>query len=150
MGEVKHNSDYIFCAWRRKHVRLTPEEYVRQNFLHRLVEEFHYPTSLIAVEVAINSSQHPTTNDQRPTTLKKYRADAIVYSPDMRPLMLIEFKADTVPLTRQVLDQIAVYNTLLGVPYLILHNGKQTVVAQVHDGQLSFLQSLPEWKQLSH
>lgn len=149
MGEIKNNSDYIFCAWRRKRVRLTPEEYVRQNFLHRLVEEFHYPTSLIAVEVALTI---PYTIHHAPYTIhpKRYRADAIVYSPDMRPLMLIEFKADTVPLTRQVLDQIAVYNTLLGVPYLILHNGKQTVVAQVHDGQLSFLQSLPEWKQLSH
>ena len=149
MGEVKRNSDYIFCAWRRKHVRLTPEEYVRQNFLHRLVEEFHYPAGLIAVEKAL-AIKSQITNHKSQISIKRYRADAIVYSPDMCPLMLIEFKADTVPLTRQVLDQIAVYNTLLGVPYLILHNGKQTVVAHVQDGQLSFLQSLPEWKQLSH
>ena len=65
--------------------------------------------------------------------LQGKRADAIVYTKDLQPLMLIEFKADTVALTQMVLDQIAVYNRQLHVPYLILHNGPQTIIARVTD-----------------
>jgi len=124
--------DYIFCDWRRKYVRLTPEEWVRQQFLHHLVEELHYPQALIAVEVALTGK----------------RADAVVYNPRLEPQVLVEFKAETVALTQQVLDQIVVYNRQLHVPYLILHNGHETIAAQV-DEQIHFLTQLPEWTQLS-
>lgn len=117
------------CPWRKKYVRLTPEEWVRQNFLHRLVEEFGYPMNLIAVEKQLQGK----------------RADAIVYTKDFQPLMLIEFKADTVALTQMVLDQIAVYNRQLHVPYLILHNGPQTIIARVTDTDISFLPEIPKY-----
>ena len=39
----------IFCPFRRKYVAATPEENVRQTFLHALVEQFGYPQSLIGV-----------------------------------------------------------------------------------------------------
>ncbi len=131
--------EYIFCAWRRKYVRLTPEEYVRQTFLHRLVEQYNYPASLIAVEVAL-----PTVRDVAPK-----RADAILYTPQMNPGMLIEFKADTVALSQKTLDQITVYNRLLHVPYLVLNNGVETIVAHVSEQEIDFLPDLPQWKQFS-
>ena len=134
----------VFCPFRRKNVALTPEEYVRQNFLRQLVEQYHYPASLIAVEKALPPIQQTSGNTHRK------RADAIVYSSSMLPLMIIEFKADSVPLTRETLDQIAVYNTQLNVPYLVLHNGRETVIARVQDSQITFLDQLPEWNQLSH
>jgi len=119
----------ILCPWRRKYVALTPEEWVRQNFLHRLVDDYGYPANLIGVEVALQGK----------------RADAIVYSQDLQPQVLIEFKAETVPLTQKTLDQAAVYNRQLGVPYLILHNGPQTIIAQVTDNEIAFLPEIPKY-----
>lgn len=129
----RNNKDYILCAWRQRYVRLTPEEYVRQRFLHLLVEESAYPHHLIAVEVPLVTGK---------------RADAIVYSKTMQPLMLIEFKADTVPLTQATLDQAAGYNRQLHVPYLILHNGPTTIVAKVEEQQIQFLQQIPNYGEL--
>jgi len=97
--------------------------------LHRLVEDFGYPTNLIAVEVPLQGK----------------RADAIVYTQDLQPLVLIEFKADTVPLTQKVLDQAVVYNRQLHVPFLILHNGPQTIIAQITDTDITYLSEIPAY-----
>ena len=73
------------------------------------------------------------------------RADAIVYDRSLRPLMLLEFKADTVALTQKTLDQATVYNRQLHVPYLI-----QTVVAKIDENKINFLETIPQWTQLSN
>ena len=135
----------IFCPFRRKYVAATPEENVRQTFLHALVEQFGYPQSLIGVEVPIAVGAGVDK-----------RCDAVVYSRSLQPLMLIEFKAPEVAITQTTLDQAAVYNTTVHAPYLILANGKQTVVAridkQLADGeqteQIQFLNHIPSWNQL--
>lgn len=124
--------DYILCGWRHKYVRLTPEEWVRQQVLHQLVTEYGYPSSSIAVEVQLTT---------------KRRADAVVYKQDLTPIMLIEFKAETVELSQKTLDQIAVYNRQYKVPYLLLSNGRQIVMAKVEE-QIIFLENIPEWTQL--
>ena len=107
--------EQIFCAWRKQWVRLTPEEWVRQQLLHRLVDDFGFPSSLIAVETAITVGE-----------IKK-RCDAVVYDRLMQPLVLIECKAETVPLSQKTLDQAIIYNRKLNVPYLLLSNGVQTI-----------------------
>jgi len=126
---IFNGKQQVFCEWRKKYVRLTPEEWVRQNFLHRLVDEFDYPANLIAVEVALEGK----------------RADAVVYTLDLQPLMLIEFKAETVALTQSVLDQATVYNRQLHVPYLILHNGPQTIIARVTETEIVFSPEIPNF-----
>ena len=123
----------ILCSWRRKFVRLTPEEQVRQYFLHRLVEEAGYPKELIAVEM----------------TLQGTRADAVVFSQGMSPLMIVEFKAATVPLTQRTLDQAAVYNRRLQVPWLVLHNGNETVIARCNGKDIQFFNYIPSYGDLS-
>ena len=132
------NKEQVFCAWRRRFVRLTPEEWVRQQVLESLENECGYPHSLIAVEVPIEVAG-----------LRK-RCDAIVYNAAMQPVMLLEFKADTVPLTQKVLDQAAVYNRQLKVPYLVLSNGAQTVITRVLPNQYEYLNQIPLWSQLSN
>ena len=135
----------IFCPFRRKYVAATPEENVRQTFLHALVEQCGYPQSLIGVEVPIAVGAGVDK-----------RCDAVVYSRSLQPLMLIEFKAPEVAITQTTLDQAAVYNTTVHAPYLILANGKQTVVARIDkqsaDGeqteQIQFLNHIPSWNQL--
>ena len=129
MAEVK---SYIVCPFRHRRVALTPEEHVRQHFLGRLVSDYHYPTTLISVE--------------RPIRGRRY--DAVVFSPDLTPLVLIEFKREEVPLTQVVMDQAACYNRALRVPYLIISNGPQTLVAHVTDEGVDFLNDIPQWTQL--
>lgn len=78
----------------------------------------------------------------------KKRCDAIVYNQLMQPLMLIEFKAETVPLTQQVFDQAAIYNRHLQVPYLMVSNGKDTIVAEVLATEYHFLTYVPNYQEL--
>ena len=130
---LQNNKEQIFCAWRRRWVRLTPEEWVRQQFLHRLVDEQGYPASLIAVEMPIKVGE------------VQKRCDAVVYNRQMEPLVLIEFKAETVPLTQKTLDQAITYNRKLNVPYLMLHNGVQTIC--IH-GTDHYTSGLPRYADL--
>ncbi len=139
---VHNGKEQILCDFRHRWVRLTPEEWVRQQLLHRLVEQFGYPASLIAVEVPLSVVNCQLSNS------KTYRADAVVYDKTMKPLVLIECKAETVPLTQKTLDQAATYNRQLNVPYLILHNGPQTIIAHVNDKTINFVQSIPQYAQL--
>ena len=131
--------EQLFCPFRRKYVAAKPEEKIRQAFLRQLVEQFGYPQSLIGVEVPIAVG----------AGVEK-RCDAVVYSKSLQPLMLLEFKAEHVAITTEVLDQAAVYNTTVHAPYLILANGKQTVVAHIDSNkQITFLDHIPSWNQLS-
>jgi len=125
--------EQIFCEWRHRWVRLTPEEWVRQHLLHRLVEQLEYPASLIAVEQAI------TVGDA------KKRCDAVIYDQAMKPLVLIECKAETVPLTQKTLDQAITYNRKLHVPFLLLYNGAQAIFVNGNDNYTS---GLPRYSDL--
>lgn len=128
---TQNGKQYVLCAWRRRYVRLTPEEYVRQSVLRTLETNYGYPHGLMGVEVPIEVAG-----------LKK-RCDAIIYNQQMQPLMLIEFKAETVALTQQVFDQAAIYNRHLKVPFLLLSNGKDTIVAEVLENEYRFLDHVP-------
>ena len=134
---TQNGKQYVLCAWRRKYVRLTPEELVRQTTLQLLEDEYGFPHGLIGVEIPIEVAG-----------LKK-RCDAIVYNQQMQPLMLLEFKAPTVPLTQEVFDQAAIYNRTLHVPMLMLCNGRESIVAEVLENQYQFLPAIPQYQYLS-
>ena len=134
---TQNGKQYVLCAWRRRYVRLTPEELVRQTTLQLLVEEFGYPHNLIAVEVPIEVAG------------VQKRCDAIVYNRHMQPLMLIEFKAPSVHLTQEVFDQAAIYNHTLHVPLLMLCNGRESIVAQVQPNQYQFIGHIPAYETLT-
>ncbi len=133
---TQNGKQYVLCAWRRKYVRLTPEEMVRQTTLQMLVDEYGYPQNLIAVEVPIEVAG------------VQKRCDAIVYSRKMQPLMLIEFKAPTVHLTQEVFDQAAVYNRTIQVPLLMLCNGRESILARILEKQYQFLPAIPNYIEL--
>ena len=134
---VFNGKEQIFCAWRHRWVRLTPEEWVRQQLLHRMVEQLGYPASLIAVEVAITVGE------------VHKRCDAVVYDRAMQPLLLIECKAETVPLTQKTLDQAITYNRKLNVPFLLLHNGPQSIFVTLNpDGTNHYAQRCPGYTDL--
>ena len=140
---LQNNKEQIFCEFRHRWVRLTPEEWVRQQLLHRLVEQLDYPASLIAVEVPLEKLS--IVNSQFSI---KQRCDAVVYDRRMQPLMLIECKAETVPLTQKTLDQAVTYNRKLGVPWLVLHNGIQTITINCTSGNNTYITGLPRYTDL--
>ena len=132
-----NGKEQIFCVWRHRWVRLTPEEWVRQQLLHRMVEQLGYPASLIAVEVAITVGE------------VHKRCDAVVYDASLQPLLLIECKAETVPLTQKTLDQAITYNRKLNVPFLLLHNGPQSIFVTLNpDGTNHYAQRCPGYTDL--
>ena len=133
---TQNGKQYVLCAWRRKYVRLTPEELVRQTTLQLLEDRYGFPHGLIGVEIPIEVAG-----------LKK-RCDAIVYNQQMQPLMLLEFKAPSVALTQEVFDQAAIYNRHLQVPYLMLCNGQRSIIAQVLEQQYQFLNHIPNFEML--
>ena len=103
-----------FSIWdsvRNKYVKLTPEEWVRQNFLEFFVQEKHFPKALLAVE------QQLILNGM------KKRCDAVFYNRQRKPEIILEFKTPSVEITQAVFDQVAVYNSKLKVKYFILSNG---------------------------
>ena len=130
---VYNGKEQIFCEWRHRWVRLTPEEWVRQQLLHRLVEQLGYPASLISVEQAITVG------------VARKRCDAVVYDNALQPLMIIECKAETVPLTQKTLDQAITYNRKLNVPYLLLHSGIQTFFV---NGTNTYTSGIPRYSDL--
>ena len=104
---------FILDAVRRKHVRLTPEEWVRQHLVRFLVETLGYPLGLLAVEKAFATSAGPR------------RADLVAYSRDGRPRLIAECKAPSVKITQAVFDQVSRYNTVTLAPHLLVTNGHE-------------------------
>ena len=107
----KYGKPYIYDDLRHRFVALTPEEWVRQHFVHYLLEHLGYPRELMMNEVSLVVG------------LTQKRCDSLLYSRSLTPRLLIEYKAPHVPLTEEVLQQILRYNYTLRVPYLILSNG---------------------------
>lgn len=128
----------IFDFLRRKYVALTPEEWVRQHFVHYLVEHCGYPKGLLANEKELRVGD------------KRLRCDTILYNKDLQPLMIIEYKAPEVEVTQHVFDQISAYNRLLCVEYLIVSNGHHHYCCRMdyEKGEYSFLQNIPQYEDL--
>lgn len=107
----KAGSVEVWDTLRGRWIGLTAEEWVRQHFVHYLTNCMGYRPALMAneVEIKLNGTSR--------------RCDTVVYAPSLRPVMIVEYKAPSVPLTQKVLDQAARYNVVLRVPYLMLSNG---------------------------
>lgn len=128
----ENNAVTIWDHYRKKWVRLTPEEWVRQNFIAYLVQEKNYPAEIIAVEKTIQIGE-----------LKK-RFDIVVYK-DAKPWMIVECKEPNVPLSLHVLDQLHRYNMVLTGKFLVITNGHYTKAWQGMNNQFSELEVLPDW-----
>lgn len=132
------NRPTILDILRRKYVALTPEEWVRQHFIHFLINYKKYPATLLANEVELKVGQ------------KRLRADTILYSKDLKPLMILEYKAPHITITQKTFDQISVYNMLLHVDYLIVSNGRQHYCCKMdyNNKKYLFLEDIPEYQNI--
>ncbi len=128
----------IFDVLRRKYIALTPEEWVRQHFIHYLIEYKSYPATLLANEVPLQVGE------------KKVRADSVLYDNRLQPRMIIEYKAPTISLTQKVFEQISVYNLLLHVDYLVVSNGLETYICKMdYEKQTyTFLEAIPDYQNI--
>ena len=128
----------IFDVLRRKYVALTPEEWVRQHFVHFLIEHKGYPKALMANEIQLAIGN------------KKLRCDSVLYDRTLRPRMIIEYKAPTVNITQKVFDQITIYNMLLHVDYLVVSNGIKHYCCRMDyaNQKYLFLEDIPDYQNL--
>lgn len=129
----ENDKELIFDEFRKRWIVLTPEEWVRQNFLQYLTQTKKYPAALIAVEKEIKL-----------VDLKK-RFDIVVYDKDTKPWMIVECKEMNVALDRTVLDQALRYNLHLQVPYLVITNGSYCMAFACKNNDMTEMDSLPEF-----
>jgi hypothetical protein len=131
--KTEGDKEYIFDSLRKKWLLLTPEEWVRQNFVQYLVQVRKYPSALIALEKMLTLGE-----------LKK-RFDILVYDQAHRPWMMIECKAPSVELNETVLHQLLRYNISIPAGYLVITNGEFTYGWKKENNALQLIEELPEW-----
>ncbi len=127
-------SKEIFDALRKKFVVLTPEEWVRQNFIMYLREELKYPSGLIAVERGLTVNR-----------LRK-RTDIVIYDQNGSPWMIVECKAPGVKLTEATFYQASDYHHRLNVKYLVVTNGLLHFCSKSENGQFALLDHFPDFE----
>ena len=108
--KTENNKEYIFCIVRKRWYIITPEEWVRQNFLLYLNETLGYSLKIIAVE------------KQLQIAAVKKRFDIVVYK-DAAPHIIIECKEMNVPLTQKTITQVLNYNITIKAPFIAITNG---------------------------
>jgi hypothetical protein len=128
--KTEGGKEWIFCFNRKKWMVLTPEEWVRQNFLLFLTEVLKYPAALIAVEKQLLLGD-----------LKK-RFDIVVYK-NAVPFVLVECKEMNVPVSQKTLDQVLRYNINLQAGYFFVTNGTACYGFKIEDGRLEYIEKFP-------
>ena len=127
----------VYDRLRKKFVSLTPEEWIRQNFVDWLINEKSYPESRIGNEIEINLNE------------TRKRCDTLVYGIDFQPLMLVEYKAPDVEITQNTFDQIVRYNMKLKAKYLVVTNGLKLYccVIDYKNSSYNFIPRIPDFKE---
>lgn len=129
------NKAYVFDRLRKQFVRLTPEEFVRQQFVSFLIDYKGYPSGRLANEIEIILGN------------VRKRCDTVLYDNYLQPLMIIEYKAPSIAISQKTFDQIARYNLTLQVPWLIISNGIRHFCCQLdkEKKEYVFLDEIPEY-----
>ncbi len=130
------NVEEIFDPFRKKWVRLTNEEWVRQSFLNHLINNLGYPSGRIGVEFRVKYHQ----------LLR--RTDAVVFDENGKPLVIIECKATNVQITEDVFFQACMYNRSLNAKWLFLTNGLRHVAADISGDKVVFSEMIPMYNEL--
>jgi hypothetical protein len=127
---------WIFDIIRKKYIVLTPEEWVRQHFIHYIISELQYPKALIKVEGGLTYNQ-----------LAK-RSDIVVFDRQGQPWMVIECKAPELKLSETTLHQASAYNASLRAKYLTVSNGLMHLCALTDwiEHKTVLLEALPRFQ----
>ena len=134
----RNGKNVIFDTLRQKYVALTPEEWVRQHFVHFLTDFKGYPKGLLANEIQLDLNG------------TKKRCDTVLFNKDLIARMIVEYKAPNIEITQAVFDQITRYNMVLKVEYLIVSNGIRHYCCRIdyNTMQYTFLPDIPAFTEL--
>ena len=129
----------VFDIIRKKHVALTPEEWVRQHVIHYLLGHLKYSSGLMAVETLVKVNG------------LSQRADIVVYDRKGKPAMIVECKAPEVKIDNSVFEQAARYDMKLGVKYLLISNGLRHYCALLNrdEGTFTLLKAIPSFEEIN-
>lgn len=127
------NKVYVFDVLRKKKLILTPEEWVRQHWIHFLHTHKSYPLSLMKTEGGLILNE-----------LQK-RSDLLIYNNKGEKVLLAEFKAPHIKITASTFEQISNYNTIHKIPLLLVSNGLEHYFCKVdfESGTYEFISDLP-------
>ena len=128
----------VFCVIRKKFVAATPEEFVRQQLLHYLINSKKYPAGLLSVEKSLKVNGMTR------------RPDVVAFSHNLKPLLICECKAPKIPINQSVFDQAAAYNSTLNAKALLVTNGSitQSCLFNYSEKRYIFFKELPSYKEL--
>ena len=126
----------IFDPLRRKNVKLTPEEGVRQGFVKWLADTVKVPLPLMMSEYSFVFNG------------LKYRSDIVVFDRSLKPLAMVECKAPEVRLDHAVIDQVIRYNNVLKVKFIFITNGQLTYLCKWNQeaGKYEFSSEVPDFE----
>lgn len=132
-----NESTQIFDVFRKKYIVLTPEEWVRQHLATYLVKEKKYAKGLVEIEKSLSLN-----NMQK-------RADILISDRNGKPYLLAECKAFSVKITQDTFEQIARYNMVFKVPFLVVSNGLEHYSCKIDfdANKISFLEEIPVFSQ---
>lgn len=136
--EMNEGKNQVFDVLRQRFVALTPEEWVRQHFVHYLLHDKGYPKGLMGNEVLLKLNG------------MNRRCDTVLYNRDLSAKMILEYKAPHVEITQKVFSQISRYNLVLHVDYLVVSNGLKHYCCRMdyEQGTYHFLRDIPAYGEL--
>ena len=132
--EDEDRNEFIFDELRKQWVKLTSEEWVRQNFAQYLVQVLKYPSSYVALEREIKLGE------------RKKRFDMLVFNQSAKPWMMVECKRMDKPLDKTVIWQILHYNIAIPVKYLVITNGESCFAFVKTEIDFEPVDELPQWE----
>lgn len=135
------NKDDVFVildTLRKRWVALTPEEWVRQNFVRFLIDDREFPAALMNNEISLTQNGI------------KRRCDTLVADRQGAPLVIVEYKAPTIEITQKTFDQIVRYNMVLRAKYLVVSNGMSHYCCKIdyETNSFIFLEEIPFYRDL--
>ena len=128
----------LFDEIRKKHIVITPEEWVRQHFVQYLINHKGYPKTLIKLEGGLKLHGN------------QKRSDIVVFNSSGEKILLIECKAPSVNIDQKVFDQVARYNMVHKVALLAVSNGLKHYYCRIDflNNSYQFIEELPDYNQI--
>ncbi len=137
LTKLKIKDNQIWDILRQRYVNHTPEEWVRQHMIHFLINEKGYSKNLMKAEHVVEYNK-----------LKK-RCDIVIFNNQLKPILIVECKAPDKKLSENTFYQIAKYYSAIKAPLLVLTNGINHVHALVRNGEITYLEKLPNYNNLT-
>ncbi len=136
--QLKTKQDLVWDEIRKKYVKCSPEEWVRQNFINYLINHLNYPKGRMVVEYKVVYN-----------AMNK-RCDIAVFGTRKKVEVIVECKAPKIQITEDTFYQIAKYAHVLNAPLLILTNGLEHYCALINSSknELTYLEKIPEYSAL--